>query len=295
MASNVLVPSSVSVSTGQATMANSLPVVIASDQSIVSVKQPDLTSIAQSLSMTSATNAITLNLGTGQETVYLQITGATWTGTIIFEGNVDGSNWFSVPGVVPTTGAAVTTTTANGQWQISVAGLASVRIRVSSTGTNSATVSVQGSMGSGVVSLANSLPTGSNVIGAVTGSGSFTVQPNATTTGGCDGYRILSANNTTTLTVKSSAGTVYYISATNTNASARYVKMYNSTSASVGTTTPTHTFVVPGNANGAGFVLSIPVGQNYGTGIQAGITTGIADGDTGAPAANEVVVNIGYK
>lgn len=115
------------------------------------------------------------------------------------------------------------------------------------------------------------------------------------TSGGCSAFYKLSANNTTAVTVKSSAGQVYVIQATNTNASARFLKLYNSTSATVGTTTPVHTFVIPGNANGAGFIYSIPGGEAYGTGIQIGITTGVADNDTGAPAANEVVVNISYK
>lgn len=357
MSTNVLVPSSLSISTGQATMANSLPVVVASDQSVIGVKTTDLSSITQSLNMTSTSNAVTLSLGTGQAVAYVQITGATWTGTIIFEGNVDGSNWFTINAVVPTSGAIATTTTANGQWQLPVGGLASVRIRCSVTGTNSATVSVEASRGSTVVSMGAALPTGSNTIGAVTqASGPWTsnitqvggsslalgqttmsaslpvtfannqsvlganisqvggssvalgqttqansipvVLPNnmsLATSGGSDGYRILSANNTTTLTIKSSAGQLYWIHATNTNASVRYLKLYNSTSASVGTTTPLHTYVIPGNANGAGFTISIPCGEEFGTGIQAGITTGIADGDTGAPAANEVVVNLGYK
>ncbi len=151
---------------------------------------------------------------------------------------------------------------------------------------------------------------------AATQSGTWTVQPGNTanttawkvdgsavtqpvsialpTTGGATISRTLSANNTTTITVKASAGQLYGMVATNTNASARYVKFYNSTTASVGTTTPVLTFVIPGNTVGAGMVLTLPMGAAFGTGIQAGITTGIADNDTGAPAANEVVLNVFY-
>ncbi len=140
-------------------------------------------------------------------------------------------------------------------------------------------------------------------------NGTWTVQPGNTpntsawlvsqtpaTSGGLSISRTLSANNTTALTAKGSAGQLYGFVITNTNASARFVKFYNATSASVGTTTPVITLVIPGNANGAGMVAAEWVsGIAFSTGIQYGITTGVADNDTGSPAANEVVVNAFYK
>lgn len=130
---------------------------------------PDKTTITQTLTMTATTNTVALTApGTG--TAAVQITGATWTGTIIFEATVDSANWFTINAIVPTTGAIVTTTTANGQWLLACAGYAQIRVRCSVTGTNSATVSIEASAGDQTVSLVNSLPTGSNVIGAVTQS-----------------------------------------------------------------------------------------------------------------------------
>lgn len=94
--------------------------------------------------------------------------------------------------------------------------------------------------------------------------------------------------------IKATAGQVYSIAAFNTNASARYLKLYNATAANVtvGTTTPVLTYYLPATG---GFTLDIPCGYAFSTAITAAATTGVADSDTGAPGANEVIVNIGYK
>jgi hypothetical protein len=38
-----------------------------------------------------------------------------------------------------------------------------------------------------------------------------------------------------------------------------------------------------------------PAGVDFTAGISARATTGVADNDTGAPSANDVIVNIFYK
>jgi hypothetical protein len=98
--------------------------------------------------------------------------------------------------------------------------------------------------------------------------------------------------------VKGTAGQVFSISAFNLTAAPIYLKFYNATAANttVGTTTPVLTFVVPGNADsdGAGFVWNNEIGFAFSTAISVAATTGVADADTGAPAANACVINIGY-
>jgi hypothetical protein len=79
----------------------------------------------------------------------------------------------------------------------------------------------------------------------------------------------------------------------------RYLKIYNDTTANVtvGTTTPTLSLPIPtmGDTNGAGFTLPIPdCGIQFTTAITIAATTGFADNDTGAPGANEVIVNLAY-
>jgi len=60
----------------------------------------------------------------------------------------------------------------------------------------------------------------------------------------------------------------------------------------VGTTTPVLTFPLP--ASGAGHIsFAVPV--KFGTAITVAATTGLADNDTGAPSANDVILNVFYK
>lgn len=135
-----------------------------------------------------------------------------------------------------------------------------------------------------------SISAGSNLIGDVGLSG-------ARTSGGTTIFRSIDLDETEE-EIKATAGQVYWIHCMNMAASSRYLKFYNATAASttVGTTTPVLTFPIAtlGDTNGAGFVLSIPNGIAFGTAITAAATTGIADADTGAPGANEVILNCGY-
>lgn len=99
--------------------------------------------------------------------------------------------------------------------------------------------------------------------------------------------------------VKASAGKLFWIHAMNMTASVLYLKVYNNTAAgtTVGTTTPVFTFPVPtlGDTNGAGFYANFgDYGVAMSTGICVAATTALADADTGAPAANAMVVNAGY-
>lgn len=153
------------------------------------------------------------------------------------------------------------------------------------------------------------LATGSNVVGGVTQSGTWTVQPGNTanstpwlttdtpaTSGGLAMSATISAASTNATSVKASAGQVYGIEVFNTNAAARFLKLYNKASApTVGTDTPVKVLTIPGNAAGAGMVISFDKGLAFGTGIAFALTTGVANSDTGAVAANELVVNIDYK
>lgn len=113
------------------------------------------------------------------------------------------------------------------------------------------------------------------------------------TTGGCSTFRSLDLDETEE-EVKASAGQLYGFWFNNTNASARYLKLYNATAASttVGTTTPQITFRLPGDGDGW---ISMPHPIAFSTAICAAATTGLADNDTGAPSANDVLVNIFYK
>lgn len=140
-------------------------------------------------------------------------------------------------------------------------------------------------------------------------SGTWTVQPGNTanttpwlvndrpdTTGGLSLSKTVSAATTNATSVKGSAGQVYAVQVFNTNASPRYLKLYDkATAPTVGTDTPVKTLLIPGNANGAGMVLNWDKGLVFSNGIGFGTTTGMADSDTGAVGSEEIAVNLDYK
>jgi len=124
-----------------------------------------------------------------------------------------------------------------------------------------------------------------------------TVTQTPATSGGLTIYRLLSAGTTNANSVKASAGQVYGWYITNTNAAARFVKLYNKASApTVGSDTPVMTLLIPGGTSGSGAIAAEFVsGIAFGTGIAIAITGLIADADTTAIGANDVIVNLMYK
>ena len=107
----------------------------------------------------------------------------------------------------------------------------------------------------------------------------------------------ISVNNTTAVVISAKYGTVYSIDAFNNSTTLAYVKLYNSASATCGSGTPQARYMIPFGTSsaGGGFNLSNINGDVYSNGITMCITTGIADNDTGAPAANAYIVNVHWK
>jgi hypothetical protein len=101
--------------------------------------------------------------------------------------------------------------------------------------------------------------------------------------------RVVSSAATTNATnVKASPGKVHEISAYNTTATIRYLKLYNkATPPTAGADTPFVTLVLPPNSQ---LVISYPNGGLYfTTGIGFAITTLAADSDTTAIGAGDIV------
>lgn len=101
-----------------------------------------------------------------------------------------------------------------------------------------------------------------------------------------------SAASTNATLAKNATGNLFLAAGYNSNAAVRYLKIYNKASApTVGTDTPTFTFALP--PTGA-FAIDLP-SQYFSTGIAYALTTGSADSDTGAVAANDILgLNIAY-
>jgi hypothetical protein len=136
---------------GQATGANSIPVVLSSDPDS---RPASGTITAQDTGSSSASgqDSIALVTGTpsassskswainGQATARIQITG-TWTGTLAFEGSIDGgTTWFAQPTRVSGLVHTRSSVTGNGLFDVDVSGLSNLRVRSTASMTGTATV-----------------------------------------------------------------------------------------------------------------------------------------------------------
>lgn len=133
---------------------------------------------------TNATQTTSVTTGTidGYETALVSINGTYGTATAVFEASDDGgTTWYSVSGARMDTGVIETSytslTNTSRTWSFTVPGFDEFRVR--STAVASGTVNVRISVSSAPttaaasVQIGSALPTGANVIGAVTQSGTW--------------------------------------------------------------------------------------------------------------------------
>lgn len=117
-------------------------------------------------------------------------------------------------------------------------------------------------------------------------------------TGASVHYRTSAGSTEDKHEIKGSAGRLFSITATNTNAAARYLRCANQV---IGSTTPGTTTVflglaIPGATTGAGFTTNFgPMGIAFSTGLTCWLVTGAADTDVAEVAANEIKVIYTYK
>lgn len=97
--------------------------------------------------------------------------------------------------------------------------------------------------------------------------------------------------------IKATAGTLYSILITNTNAAARYIRCYNLTAANTtpGTSTVFWGAAIPGATTGAGFSYHFPAGLTFDTALTCAWTTGAADTDVAEVAANEIKATYTFR
>jgi len=169
------------------------------------------------------------------------------------------------------TGAQRVTIANDSTGQVAIAGTVTV---ASHAVTNAGTFAVQNTA---------AIPIGTNSIGTVgldnTGTG-YSIS------------RVLAAASTNATSVKASAGRVHGWYLFNASASAKYFKLYNKASApTVGSDTPVLTIPIPA---GAGANVEFVKGIAFATGIAFALTGALADNDTTALSANDVVVNLLY-
>ena len=114
--------------------------------------------------------------------------------------------------------------------------------------------------------------------------------------GGLLTHKTISVASTNATSVTTVPAQIYNLFVSNTNAAARYCKLYNKTSSpTVGTDIPVSTLLIPGNTAGAGFSAQFSLGWEFTSGIAFSLGTEIQDSGISGVSANEHVVNIFYK
>lgn len=152
----------------------------------------------------------------------------------------------------------------------------------------SGTVGVSGSVGVTGTFFQATQP----VSGTVGISGTVPTSASPVTSGGLSAYRNISIL-ATGVSIKGSAGQIYGYYLYNNSAATRFVKFYNkATAPTIGTDTPVLTIPLPA---GGGANLSFPIGVAFALGIGIGATQLVADSDTTAPSANDVIVDVYYS
>ncbi|MCA2570699.1 hypothetical protein [Microcystis sp. M42BS1] len=296
---------------GQATMAASQPVVIASNQTPVPTVE-NATVLTGAAAQTATVNNILEPVaganGTNVENLRsaaVQVVSTGTAGTFIFEQSNDNVNWIALPvfnAALATAVPIVAAITATASAIVYTFPLRCrfVRLRIATTitggsiqafsrlstepWTSSVTSVAQGTAANLQVTanVAGALAAGTNAIGDVG------IQARANATGAGSIHHIVSAATTNVAQIKATAGRVLGWSLSNTTASWRFVKLHNVASATAGAAVAM-TIGVPPNGT---VTLEIPAGIAFATAISRSVVTGAADSDATATAANDVVGDI---
>jgi hypothetical protein len=119
------------------------------------------------------------------------------------------------------------------------------------------------------------------------------VTPKPAATGGLTMHRLVSAANNNPTSVTAAATQLYWGYAVNTSAAWAYLHLFDKASApTIGTDTPVLTIGLP--AGGGGKPFPDMIGLAFALGLAYAITT-TKDASSGAGAAGDVILNLGYK
>jgi hypothetical protein len=279
--------SSTPIVAGQNTMANSLPVVLASNQTNVPTLPSDAVLIS-SASQTALGNLFSQDV-TGYNSVSVQVTSA-GTATISYEVSNDNTTWYAIQGY-NTTNAGT-----SGSLSTSAAALTATfpcpcryfRARVSAY--TSGTVTVVAYMRAApfpvVFSGLVTVNSGTQLIGDVS------LQSRANNSGTASKSHLVSAATTNATIIKASAGKVLSARVSNTNAAWRYVKLHNIATTPTAGSGVVETIGVP---PGATVSWELLYGSGFSTGIGMTMVTGSADSDATAVAVGDLIADIFYS
>jgi hypothetical protein len=237
----------------------------------------------------------------GETTLGIQVTG-TYTGALSLQGTIDNTNWVTIGGnvfinVASSAQSATIASGTTGIFQSDCAGFQQVRVTGLAAMTGTATVTLRLSTGTGLVALDTALPAGTNSIGTVQPGNTANTTPWLVTqtpavSGGCSKFHLVSAATTNLTNVKASAGQLFGWRAFNTNAATRYIKLHNTAGTPTAGAGVVETIAVPGGGGSNGL---FDTGVAFSTGIGLSMVTGIADADTTAVGASDLVVDLYFK
>ncbi len=119
----------------------------------------------------------------------------------------------------------------------------------------------------------------------------------AAASGGVNSWSQLSTAAVLAAVIKATPGQVYSLECFNNGAEEVFIRLYNQTGVpGVGDAAAIlWRGMIPGSTTGSGFTASIPVGRAFSAGIGIRVSGAVADNDATVLAANQVIVNVGYK
>lgn len=241
--------------------------------------------------VTSATSTVVVNTERFSN-LMIHCAGTFAGANCTFEGSLNSTNgtdgnWFAVQAIRSNANTIETTTGVLGAapayaWELSVNAMKWFRIRATAwtSGTQTWTM-IPGTYAT------EPIP-GAQISGTQPVSGTVTATPVTPTT-----LFTNSAATTNATLVKSTAGTLWSIAVSNTNAAARFLKLFNLTTApTVGTSVPVFTVAIP--SGGTVLVNGGSNGIRFSTGISLAITGAAGDLDTTVIGAGDVKVATTY-
>jgi hypothetical protein len=276
---------------GQAAMAASTPVVIASNQSSVPVTAaaPSPTLSTYSVAGVIAINTILLSIDCTQARfLSIQCTSMGTTGTVTPEWSNDNTTWNGAQIVSSSTGSAITSFTAAILANTAVyARYFRLRLSVATTG-GTTTFQVQqfdffASLSTQATSLAAlpSLAAGTSAIGDVG------IQYRANATGAATSVSVMSPATPAAATIKATAGRLLGCVLQNSAAALRSVKVFNATAPTLGTTSAAFEIDLPA---GGSFQFAFEGGVAFTTAMTYSVTSakGLTDNTSTGLATNDV-------
>lgn len=285
---------------------NKLEVGIMSDSEQIVVQQPDLVPFTYSVAGVIAINTVLLNIDCLRfRSLSIQATSIGTTGVVTPEWSNDGVTWVAAT-ITTAAGATATTFNAAGLWQTPVFARY-FRLRLSTATTAGTTTLAVAAYSQGAALLPTQPVSGSvTVSGTVTaniGTGSLAagtnaigdvgIQYRANATGAATPANVNCPATPAAQQIKGTAGRLLLVALTNTNAAARWLKVWNTASAGVtlGTTAALTEIAIPPNQT---INLAFDGGLGFGTAITIAVTGGQGLTNNAAVTLGDVTGFVGF-